>query len=243
MPPTDNALILELKNIHAVYGKKIHALKGVNLKIHTGEIVALIGSNGAGKTTLLKTISGVLPAEQGDILFKGRAIQNIKPHEIACLGIAHVPEGRKIFPRLTVLENLEMGAFSRVDAGGIERDLRHAFELFPILKERRGQLGGTLSGGEQQMLAMARALMMKPELLMLDEPSMGLAPVITDKIFEIIAAINKEGKTVFLVEQNARRALSVASRAYVLETGQIVSEDNAQNLLNDPKVQEAYLGV
>ncbi|MBI2070856.1 MAG: ABC transporter ATP-binding protein [Elusimicrobia bacterium] len=235
--------ILELQGVHAVYGKKIRALKGVDLSIRRGEIVALIGCNGAGKTTMLKTISGLLPAEQGTILFKQAAITNLASHEIARLGLAHVPEGRKIFSRLTVLENLEMGAFARSDAGGIERDLRHVFELFPILGQRRDQSGGTLSGGEQQMLAIARALMMRPELLMLDEPSMGLAPVVTDKIFEIITAINREGKTIFLVEQNAARALEIAHRAYVIETGAVIMEDKAQNLLADPKVQDAYLGV
>lgn len=235
--------LLEIRSLHVVYGKKIRALQGVSLTVARGEIVALIGSNGAGKTTMLKAISGLLPAEQGEIIFAGWRISGLKAHEIARLGLGHVPEGRRIFSRLSVLENLELGAFCRDDAGGIERDLRHVFELFPILDKRRAQLAGTLSGGEQQMLAMARALMMRPQMLMLDEPSMGLAPVITDKIFEVIQEINRQGKTVFLVEQNAARALEIAHRAYVIETGQITREDEARTLLVDPKVQEAYLGV
>ncbi|MEK7288107.1 MAG: ABC transporter ATP-binding protein [Elusimicrobiota bacterium] len=235
--------ILQLHDVHVVYGKKIRALKGVSLQINPGEIVALIGSNGAGKTTLLKSVSGILPLEKGEIIFNGRRISGLKTHQISRLGLGHVPEGRRIFARLTVLENLELGAFVRDDAGGIERDLRHAFELFPILESRRSQLAGTLSGGEQQMLAIARALMMQPKMLMLDEPSMGLAPVVTDKIFEVITKINQEGKTIFLVEQNAARALEIAHRAYVIETGQITREDEARRLLVDPKVQEAYLGV
>ncbi|MBI4369819.1 MAG: ABC transporter ATP-binding protein [Elusimicrobia bacterium] len=235
--------LLSLKNVEASYGKKIKALKGVSLEIRRGEIVALIGCNGAGKTTMLKTISGLLPCEQGVITFNDKKISGLPAHQIAQMGISHVPEGRRIFARLTVAENLQMGRFTRRDAGGIERDLRQIFELFPILKERQEQLGGTLSGGEQQMLAIARALMMSPQLLLLDEPSMGLAPVITDKIFEVIGEINRQGRTIFLVEQNASRALEISRRAYVIDQGVITAQNDAKRLLNDPKVQETYLGV
>ncbi len=236
--------LLELRGLQASYSKKIKALKNVDLYINRGEIVALIGPNGAGKTTLLRAISAVeVNRDQGDILWRGNSILALAPHQVARLGIAHVPEGRKIFARLTVFENIQMGAFARTNQAEIQEDFEYVFSLFPILKERWHQLGGTLSGGEQQMLAIARALMMRPELLMLDEPSMGLAPVITDKIFDVISAINKQGKTIFLIEQNAIRALEVAHRAYVLETGCIVMDSPAAKLLNDPRVQESYLGV
>lgn len=234
--------LLQVRQLHAVYGKKIRALKGVSLEVRAGEIIALIGNNGAGKTTLMRAIAGLLPTERGSVSFAGRPLSGLKSHEIVRLGVSLVPEGRRIFPRLTVMENLEMGAYSRTTRD-LAREYDHVFSLFPVLGKRRSQLGGTLSGGEQQMLAMGRALMAAPKLLMLDEPSMGLAPVVVDKIFEIIARINAEGVTVFLVEQNARRALQAASRAYVLETGDIVLADSTAALLKDPSVKKAYLGL
>jgi branched-chain amino acid transport system ATP-binding protein len=234
--------LLELDGVHAVYGKKIRALKGVSLRVAAGEIVALIGNNGAGKTTMMKTIAGLLRPEKGTIRFQGRELAGLPSDQIMRMGLSLVPEGRRIFPRLTVMENLEMGAFSRRDKD-LGREYDHVFHLFPVLGKRRGQLGGTLSGGEQQMLAMGRALMAAPKLLMLDEPSMGLAPVVVDKIFEIIHLINKEGVTVLLVEQNARRALRAAGRAYVLETGEISDSRESAALLKDPAVQKAYLGL
>jgi branched-chain amino acid transport system ATP-binding protein len=233
--------VLSIEEVHTVYGKTIRALKGVSLEVHTGEIVCLIGNNGAGKTTLLKTVSGILKPETGAVRFEGRSIGGLPAHEIARLGLAHAPEGRHIFPRLSVLENLEMGAYNR--SGLLTSELDHVYGLFPVLGERRKQLGGTLSGGEQQMLAIGRALMARPKLLMLDEPSMGLAPVLVDRIFEIIKKINAEGTTILLVEQNARKALSVGSRAYVLETGKIVLADQAARLLDNPQVRQAYLGL
>ncbi|MEK7383573.1 MAG: ABC transporter ATP-binding protein [Elusimicrobiota bacterium] len=234
--------MLALDGVHAVYGKKIRALKGVSLEVHAGEVVALIGNNGAGKTTMMKTIAGLLKPEQGRVSFQGRDLAGLPPHRVMRMGLSLVPEGRRIFPRLSVMENLEMGAFSRAEKD-ISREYEHVFHLFPVLGKRRAQLGGTLSGGEQQMLAMGRALMAAPKLLMLDEPSMGLAPVVVDKIFEIIELINKEGVTVFLVEQNAKRALRAASRAYVLETGEIVAAQDTATLIKDPAVQKAYLGL
>ncbi|MEK7859001.1 MAG: ABC transporter ATP-binding protein [Elusimicrobiota bacterium] len=234
--------VLELKGLHAVYGKKIHALKGVSLEVRQGEIVALIGNNGAGKTTMLKTVAGQLKPDQGQVLFEGQSIGGLPSHEIMRRGMSLVPEGRHIFPRLTVFENLEMGAYSRTKQD-LEQEYAHVFELFPVLGKRRTQFGGTLSGGEQQMLAMGRALMAAPKVLMLDEPSMGLAPVVVDKIFEIIQRINKEGVTIFLVEQNAKRALQTAARAYVMETGAIVAEGPTSVLLDDPAVKKAYLGL
>jgi branched-chain amino acid transport system ATP-binding protein len=233
--------LLEVEDYHAGYGP-IEVLKGITLVVEPREIVALIGANGAGKTTTLLGISGCLGPRQGRIRFAGREIQHLPPHEIVRLGICHSPEGRKIFPRLTVLENLQMGAFSRHDKQGIARDLEHAFELFPILAQRRGQAGGTLSGGEQQMLAVARALMGRPKLLLLDEPSLGLAPLIVMKIFDVVRRLNQEGMAVLLVEQAARMALKLAHRGYVLETGQITMSDQADTLLHDPRVQDAYLG-
>ncbi|MBI3564858.1 MAG: ABC transporter ATP-binding protein [Elusimicrobia bacterium] len=235
--------MLSLEGVHAVYGRKIRALKGVSLEVRAGEVVALIGNNGAGKTTLMKTIAGLLRPEQGRVTFQGRDLGGLPPDQIMRLGLSLVPEGRRIFPRLTVMENLEMGAYSRPSNAELGREFEHVFHLFPVLGKRRTQLGGTLSGGEQQMLAMGRALMAAPKLLMLDEPSMGLAPVVVDKIFEIVELINKEGVTVLLVEQNARRALRAASRAYVLETGEIVASRSSAELLEDPAVRSAYLGL
>ncbi len=234
--------MLELDGVHAVYGKKIRALKGVSLKVFAGEVVALIGNNGAGKTTIMKTVAGLLQPEKGAVKFQGRDLPGMPPDQIMRMGLSLVPEGRRIFPRLSVMENLEMGAYSRREKD-LTREYDHVFHLFPVLGKRRSQFGGTLSGGEQQMLAMGRALMAAPKLLMLDEPSMGLAPVVVDKIFEIIELINKEGVTVFLVEQNAKRALRASSRAYVLETGEIVAASDSATLMKDPAVQKAYLGL
>jgi branched-chain amino acid transport system ATP-binding protein len=233
--------MLELNDVRAGYGG-IEALKGVSLRVARGEIVTLIGGNGAGKTTTLMTISGVVKARSGSITFDGVDLLGLPPHAIVRLGIAQSPEGRKIFPRLTVMENLEMGAFSRRDRDGIASDVDRVFTLFPILAERRRQLGGTMSGGEQQMLAVGRALMSRPKLLLLDEPSLGLAPLIVKKIFEVIAELNAAGTTVLLVEQNARMALKLAHRGYVLETGQIILADDAAKLLEEPRVKSAYLG-
>ncbi len=241
-PPHEPAM-LSLEGVHALYGKKIRALKGVSLEVRAGEIVALIGNNGAGKTTLMKTVAGLLKAEKGRVTFQGRDLAGLPPDQIMRMGLSLVPEGRRIFPRLTVMENLEMGAYSRPSNAELSREYDHVFHLFPVLGKRRGQLGGTLSGGEQQMLAMGRALMAAPKLLMLDEPSMGLAPVVVDKIFEIVELINKEGVTVLLVEQNAKRALRAASRAYVLETGEIVAAQDSPSLMQDPAVRKAYLGL
>ncbi|MEK7390261.1 MAG: ABC transporter ATP-binding protein [Elusimicrobiota bacterium] len=234
--------MLELDGLHAYYGQKIHALKGVTLEVRAGEVVALIGNNGAGKTTIMKSVAGLLRPDKGRVRFQGRDLPGLPPDQIMRMGLSLVPEGRRIFPRLSVMENLEMGAYSRREKN-LEREYEHVFTLFPVLGKRRAQLGGTLSGGEQQMLAMGRALMAAPKLLMLDEPSMGLAPVVVDTIFEIISRINQEGVTVFLVEQNAKRALRAASRAYVLETGTIVTSSDTATLLKDPGVQKAYLGL
>jgi branched-chain amino acid transport system ATP-binding protein len=233
--------LLKVDNLHAGYGP-IEVLKGISLEVRPGEIVAIIGANGAGKTSTLMTISGGVRARSGRISFQDREITQLPAHEIVRLGICQSPEGRKIFPRLTVLENLEMGAFTRSDKPGIRQDLERAFQLFPILKQRQSQTGGTLSGGEQQMLAVARALMGRPKLLLLDEPSLGLAPMIVLKIFEVIRELNREGMAILLVEQAARMALKLAHRGYVMETGEITMSDSADKLLNDPRVQEAYLG-
>jgi branched-chain amino acid transport system ATP-binding protein len=232
--------LLELQNIHSYYGG-IQALKGISLKVNPGEIVSLIGSNGAGKSTTLKTISGQVKPSTGTILFNGKDISQQAPHDTALEGVAHVPEGRRIFPRLTVKENLEMGAFSVVDKKLIKDRMEQAFTYFPRLKERLNQKGGTMSGGEQQMLAIARGLMMKPKIILLDEPSMGLAPVLVDQIFEIIQELNKEGMTILLVEQNAYQALQIAHRGYVIQTGAITMEDDAKALLSNDQVREAYL--
>ena len=234
--------MLELSGVHAVYGKKIRALKGVSLEVRAGEVVALIGNNGAGKTTIMKTVAGLLQPEKGVVRFQGRDLPGMPPDQIMRMGLSLVPEGRRIFPRLSVMENLEMGAYSRREKD-LSREYDHVFHLFPVLGKRRSQFGGTLSGGEQQMLAMGRALMAAPKLLMLDEPSMGLAPVVVDKIFEILELINKEGVTVFLVEQNAKRALRASTRAYVLENGEIVAAAESAALMKDPAVQKAYLGL
>jgi branched-chain amino acid transport system ATP-binding protein len=233
--------MLEVDNVHTYYGN-IHALKGISLIVEEGEIVTLIGANGAGKTSTLNTICGLLQPRQGSILLEGQEIHNMPAHEIVGLGVSQSPEGRRIFARLTVLENLEMGAFRRTDVDGIQRDMERVFNLFPRLKERLKQLGGTLSGGEQQMLAMARALMAHPRLVLLDEPSMGLAPLLVEDIFRTVREINQEGTTVLLVEQNALMALSVASRGYVMETGRIALEGTAEELREDPQVKAAYLG-
>jgi len=233
--------LLAIENLHAGYGP-IEVLHGISLEVQPGEIVTIIGANGAGKTSTLHCISGLVRPRRGKILFNGRDISQLPPHKIVELGLCHSPEGRKIFPRLTVLENLHMGAYTRRDKAGIQSDIERAYELFPVLKQRHAQLGGTLSGGEQQMLAVARALMGKPKLLLLDEPSLGLAPLIVVKIFEVIKQLNAAGMAVVLVEQNARMALRLAHRGYVLETGSITMSDKGETLLNDPRVKDAYLG-
>jgi len=233
--------LLELHNVHTYYGN-IHALKGISVTVDKGEIVTLIGSNGAGKTTTLKTISGVLRPKEGTVTLEGRRIDRVPAHDIVAIGICQAPEGRRIFPRLTTLENLEMGAFHRSDKNGIQQDMERVFALFPRLKERRSQQGGTLSGGEQQMLAIGRALMSRPSILLLDEPSMGLSPVLVETIFQIIQDIHAQGTTILLVEQNALMALQVASRGYVLQTGRIVLHDSAKNLSENEMVRKAYLG-
>jgi len=234
---------LQIKDIHSYYGN-IQALKGVSLDLKAGEIITLIGGNGAGKTTTLMSISGLVPPKSGEIIFDGNPIHQLSPDKIVRLGIVQVPEGRRIFPDFTVQENLDMGAFLRSDKAGIKADLEYIFALFPILKDRRPQFGGTLSGGEQQMLAISRALMANPKLLLLDEPSLGLAPLIIQQIFQIIKKINKEQKTtIFLVEQNANLALQIANRGYVMENGVITMEDQAANLLDNEAVKSAYLGI
>jgi branched-chain amino acid transport system ATP-binding protein len=233
--------MLELKNVHTYYGN-IHALKGISIVVNEGEIVTLIGSNGAGKTTTLRTIQGLLRPREGSITLRGEELTKLPPHEIVQRGISQSPEGRLIFSKMTVRENLEMGAYQRKDKEGITRDMDHVFSLFPRLKERIAQRGGTLSGGEQQMLSMGRALMARPKVMLLDEPSMGLAPILVDQIFEIIRTLNNEGTTILLVEQNARLALGIANRGYVLETGEIALVGEGKSLLNDPSVKAAYLG-
>ncbi|HML61491.1 ABC transporter ATP-binding protein [Solidesulfovibrio sp.] len=234
--------MLEVRDIHTYYGN-IQALRGVSLRIEAGEIVTLIGANGAGKTTTLMSISGVTPPKNGAIAFLGQDVTRLSTERIVSLGITQVPEGRMIFPRLTVKENLLMGGYLRRDKAGVRADEEHVYELFPVLRERRAQMGGTLSGGEQQMLAIGRALLARPKLLLLDEPSLGLAPLVVENIFEIIQQINKDGVTVLLVEQNAQMALQIAHRGYVLETGRLTLEGPARDLLNDPKVRSAYLGL
>lgn len=235
--------MLEIKDLRTLHGRKIEALKGVTLSVSPGDIVALIGGNGAGKTTLLKSIAGLLPPDSGEILFEGQAVHGKPAHRMAALGIVYVPEGRHVFPRLTVRQNLEMGAYLRQDRAAVAEDCARMMALFPALRDRLKQMGATLSGGEQQMLAMARALMARPKLLMLDEPSMGLSPIMVEKIFAIIGEIHRQGMTVLMVEQNARKALEAAQRAYVLETGKIVLSGSAPDLLNNPQVQRAYLGI
>ncbi|HSA99695.1 MAG TPA: ABC transporter ATP-binding protein [Anaerolineales bacterium] len=234
--------MLEVENIHSYYGN-IHALKGISLTVEKGEIVTLIGGNGAGKTTTLRTITGTLKPREGAIRLEGEDLLPYKPHEIVYKGMAMVPEGRRIFSRLSVTENLEMGSYSRNNKQEVAASMERSFALFPRLKERRNQVAGTLSGGEQQMLATARALMAHPRIVLMDEPSMGLAPVLVELIFETLQQINKEGVTILLVEQNALMALAIANRGYVLQTGEIVISDTAANLRKNPTVQKAYLGM
>lgn len=234
-------MLLEVKDMNVYYGV-IHAIKNVSFEVNEGEIVALIGANGAGKTSIMHTISGLIHTEGGSIQFDNHDITKLSAHKIPDLGLVQVPEGRHVFTEMTVLENLEMGAYLRKDKDEIAKDLQKVFSRFPRLEERKSQLAGTLSGGEQQMLAMGRALMAKPKLLLLDEPSMGLSPILVNEIFDIIQKINKDGVTVLLVEQNANKALSIANRAYVLETGNITISGDATEVANNPKVKEAYLG-
>jgi branched-chain amino acid transport system ATP-binding protein len=234
--------LLELKDVHTYYGH-IHALKGISLTVEEGEIVTLIGANGAGKSTALNTISGLLRPRHGHIRLAGQDLGALKAHEIVAQGVVQVPEGRRVLGRLTVTENLEMGAFTRTDRPGIAQDMERVFTIFPRLKERRKQVAGTLSGGEQQMLAMGRGLMARPRMLMMDEPSMGLAPVLVDSIFDTIKQLHAEGTTILLVEQNARMALSVANRGYVLQTGEVVLQDTAEALRANETVRKAYLGI
>jgi branched-chain amino acid transport system ATP-binding protein len=235
------AALLDLKDVHTYYGA-IHALRGVTMHVDEGEIVTLIGSNGAGKSTTLRTISGLLRPREGSIHLGSERIDGHRPHEVVELGICQAPEGRRVFPRMSVQENLEMGAFARKDRSGLSADFDRAFELFPRLKERRQQRAGTLSGGEQQMLAIGRALMAAPKVLLLDEPSMGLSPILVEQIFDIVVNINRQGTTVLLVEQNALMALNVAKRGYILQTGEIVLTGDAEKLRADPAVRKAYLG-
>jgi branched-chain amino acid transport system ATP-binding protein len=234
-------MLLELDNVKTSYGN-IRALKGISMAVEEGEIVCLIGSNGAGKSTTLMTISGVLIPLEGDVIYQGQSIAAMRPDHIVQVGICQVPEGRMIFPMMTVMENLDLGAYLRKDNEGIKEDLERVFQLFPVLRERLKQLGGTLSGGEQQMLAIARALMARPKLLLLDEPSLGLAPILVDAIFDIIRQINDMGTTILLVEQNAQLALQFSHRGYVIETGRIALADTSDNLMQNDQVKKAYLG-
>lgn len=233
--------LLEIENLEVNYGM-IKALKGVSFEVNKGEIIALIGANGAGKTTILHAISGILPSASGKIIYNGQNITKTPAHKIVKLGISQVPEGRRVFSQLSVFENLLMGAYTRRDKSEINEDLEKIYERFPRLEERKNQIAGTLSGGEQQMLAMGRALMSKPEIILLDEPSMGLSPIFVSEIFDIIKALNEGGTTVLLVEQNAKKALSIADRAYVLETGNVVLSGKAESIMNDDTVKKAYLG-
>ena len=233
--------MLEIKDLQVYYGM-IQAIKGVSFEVNQGEVIALIGANGAGKTTILHTITGLLSPKTGSVLFEGKDITKIPAHKIVSMGMAHVPEGRRVFAELTVLQNLKMGAYTRKDKEEIEQTLRTVYDRFPRLEERKNQMAGTLSGGEQQMLAMGRALMSHPKIILMDEPSMGLSPIFVNEIFDIIEQVSKSGTTVLLVEQNAKKALSIADRAYVLETGNIVLEGNANDLLNDDSIKKAYLG-
>jgi branched-chain amino acid transport system ATP-binding protein len=236
-----NGVVLELEDVHTYYGS-IHALKGISLRVNEGEVVTLIGANGAGKSTTLRSINGVNHPRHGSIRFQGRDITNSAPHTIVKMGIAQSPEGRRLFPRMSVIENLEMGAFQRTDRGNFKEDMDRVFHLFPRLAERRQQAAGTMSGGEQQMCAIGRALMARPKLLLLDEPSMGLAPIFVERIFEIVEEINRQGTTVLLVEQNALMALDAADRGYVMETGAIALADDADKLRENEQVRKAYLG-
>lgn len=233
--------MLEIKDLEVYYGM-IQAIKGVSFEVNEGEVIALIGANGAGKTTILHTITGLLAPKKGSVMFEGKDITKIPAHRIVSLGMAHVPEGRRVFADLTVYENLKMGAYTRKDKAEIEESLQNIYKRFPRLEERKNQLAGTLSGGEQQMLAMGRALMSRPKIILMDEPSMGLSPILVNEIFDIIQEVSKGGTTVLLVEQNAKKALSIADRAYVLETGSIALSGNAQELLNDDSIKKAYLG-
>ena len=233
--------MLEVTDLHVYYGE-IHALKGISFRVGQGEIVTLLGNNGAGKTTTLRTLSGLLAPRRGDVRFEGASLLGIAPHDVVLKGITHVPEGRRIFNRLSVVENLEMGAYTRGDSA-VAQDMDHVFTTFPRLKERRTQVAGTLSGGEQQMLAIGRALMARPRLLLLDEPSMGLAPVLVEQIFETVLAINRQGVTILLVEQNVMQSLELASRAYVLENGQVAMAGDAKALTADPALEKTYLGM
>lgn len=233
--------MLEVKNLEVYYGV-IQAIKGISFHVEEGEVIALIGANGAGKTTTLQTITGMLNAKAGSIQFEGTELTKIPGHKIVSMGMAHVPEGRRVFAQLSVLENLKLGAYTRKDKTEIEESLKRVYKSFPRLEERKNQLAGTLSGGEQQMLAMGRALMSKPRIVLMDEPSMGLSPIFVEEIFNIIKEISAEGTTVLLVEQNAKKALSIADRAYVLETGKIVLEGDAKDFLNDESIKKAYLG-
>src|SRR5215210_1036918 len=241
-PTPADAVVLELEDVHTYYGA-IHALKGISLKVHEGEVVTLIGANGAGKSTTLRSINGINHPREGSISFRGKEISSAPPAAIVKMGIAQSPEGRRLFPHMSVLENLEMGAFQRTDRGNFQEDLDRVFDLFPRLAERKQQRAGTMSGGEQQMCAMGRALMARPKLLMLDEPSMGLAPIFVEKIFEIIAEINSQGTPILLVEQNALMALDAAKRGYVMEIGVIALEGPAKELSQNERVRKAYLGI
>jgi branched-chain amino acid transport system ATP-binding protein len=234
--------LLEISNINVFYGR-VQALRGVSISVDAGEIVALIGSNGAGKTTTLRTVSGLMHPTGGKIVFDGHELQQTKAHQIVKFGICQSPEGRRLFPRMTVFDNLMMGTYARKDLSGLQDDIAHVYDLFPRLKERTKQLAGTLSGGEQQMLAIGRALMARPKLLMLDEPSLGLAPILVETIFKVCTDINAQGMPILLVEQNASKALEIAHRAYVLETGSIVQTGTGKELLSSPDVQRAYLGM
>lgn len=233
--------MLEIKDIEVYYGM-IQAIKGISFEVHKGEVIALIGANGAGKTTILHTITGLLSPKKGSVLFEGFDITKVQAHKIVSHGMAHVPEGRRVFAELTVYENLKMGAYTRKDKEEIAQTLDMVFQRFPRLRERKNQLAGTLSGGEQQMLAMGRALMSRPKIILMDEPSMGLSPILANQIFDMIEEVSKSGTTVLLVEQNAKKALSIADRAYVLETGKIVLEGNASDLMKDDSIKKAYLG-
>lgn len=233
--------MLEVKDLEVYYGV-IQAIKGVSFHVDQGEVIALIGANGAGKTTILHTVTGLLAPKKGSVYFEGKEITKMPAHKIVSLGMAHVPEGRRVFAELSVYENLKMGAYTRKDRSEIEATLEKVYERFPRLKERRNQMAGTLSGGEQQMLAMGRALMSRPKIILMDEPSMGLSPIMVNEIFDIIRSVSESGTTVLLVEQNAKKALSIADRAYVLETGKIVLEGKAKDLLEDDSIKKAYLG-
>lgn len=233
--------MLEVKDLEVYYGV-IQAIKGISFHVGQGEVIALIGANGAGKTTTLHTVTGLISPKNGHVLFEGKDITKVPAHKIVSMGMAHVPEGRRVFAELSVYENLKMGAYTRKDKNGIEESLKNVYKRFPRLEERRNQMAGTLSGGEQQMLAMGRALMSKPKLILMDEPSMGLSPIMVNEIFDIIRSVSESGTTVLLVEQNAKKALSIADRAYVLETGKIVLEGKAKDLLEDDSIKKAYLG-